>query len=234
MNFAELADPIQHNPTLNPKLWEGSNRLKSEVRGALLRIAEDFKAYVEVPFKVIDVVITGSNVNFNYTGKSNLDLHLIADFDSVVCDREAAELFDAKRLLYEREHDVHIYGIPVGLYVEDKDHPGVSAGTYSVLNDQWIKTPSKEHPAYDMEEVEHMVEVWQTVIKQAMKTGDLQACRNALQLLRKYRKLGLQLPQGEYSVPNLVYKVLRNDQTLEGITVLVNHLHDQALSLEKN
>lgn len=234
MNFAELADPIQHNPTLNPKIWEGSNRLKSEVRGALLRIAEDFKDYVEVPFKVIDVVITGSNVNFNYTGKSDLDLHLIADFDSVACDREAAELFDTKRLLYEREHDVHIYGIPVGLYVENKDHPGVSAGTYSVLRDQWIKEPTKDHPPYDMEEVERMVDVWHIVLKHAMKSGDLHQCRNVLQSLRKYRKLGLQLPQGEFSVPNLVYKILRNDQTLEGITVLVNRLHDQALSLEKN
>ena len=64
-----------------------------------------------------------------------------------------------------------------------------------------------------------------------MQTGDLQTCRNSLQLLRKYRKLGLQQPQGEFSTANLVYKVLRNDHTLAGINTLVDRLHDQQLSL---
>ena len=51
MNFAEISAPIGHNATLNPKLWEGSERLKSEVRGALLNIAEDFYRYVHQPVR---------------------------------------------------------------------------------------------------------------------------------------------------------------------------------------
>jgi hypothetical protein len=66
-----------------------------------------------------------------------------------------------------------------------------------------------------------------------MQTGDLQVCRNTLQLLRKYRKLGLQQPQGEFSTANLVYKVLRNDDIIHGIDVLVNRLHDNQLSLHE-
>ena len=232
MNFAEISDPVGHNTVLNPKLWEGSGRLKSEVRGALLKIAQDFYGYVDIPFTVVDVVITGSNVNYNYTNKSDLDLHLIADFGSLDCDREAAELFDTKRHLYERDHDIEIYGIPVGLYVEDQDHPGVSAGTYSVQDDEWIKEPSKVQPDYDQEAVGRMTQVWQTIIQHATQTGDLQTCRNTLQLLRKYRQLGLQQPQAEFSTANLVYKSLRNDDTLKGITALVDRLHDQQLSLK--
>jgi hypothetical protein len=232
MNFAEIADPIQHNPTLNPKLWQGNDRLKPEVRGALIRIAEDFKQFVDIEFTVVDVVITGSNVNYNYTNNNDLDLHLIADFDSVDCDREASELFDAKRLLYAEEHNIEVYDIPVGLYVEDQDHPGVSAGSYSILRDQWLNKPSKDQPKYDADEVMRMTQVWQTVIQHAMQTGDLQTCRNSLQLLRRYRKLGLQQPQGEFSTANLVYKVLRDDDTLAGITKLVDRLHDQKLSLK--
>jgi hypothetical protein len=232
MNFAEISAPIGHNATLNPKLWEGSERLKSEVRGALLNIAEDFYRYVDLPFTVVDVVITGSNVNYNYTNQSDIDLHLIADFGSIDCDREAAELFDTKRHLYEREHDIEIYGIPVGLYVENQDTPGVSAGTYSVQDDQWIKQPSKVQPDYDSAQVKHMAQVWQTVIQHATQTGDLQTCRNTLQLLRKYRQLGLEQPQGEFSTANLVYKVLRNDDTLRGISALVDRLHSQQLSLK--
>ena len=230
MNFTEFAPPVEHNTVLNPKIWEG-NRMKSEVRGALLRIAEDFKRYVDVPFTVTDIVVTGSNVNYNYTSKSDLDLHLIADFDSLACDREAAELFDTKRLLYEREHDIEVYGIPVGLYVEDQDHPGHSAGTYSVLHGRWVKEPSSDQPSYDEQEVERMVEIWHSIIRHATQTGDLQACRNSLKLLRTYRKLGL-AKGGEFSVPNLVYKSLRNDDTVKGITVLIDRLHGQNLSLK--
>jgi hypothetical protein len=233
MNFAEIADPIAYNPVLNPKLWEGSGQLKSQVRGALLRIAQDFKDYVDIPFTVVDVIITGSNVNYNYTGKSDLDLHLIADFGSVNCDREAAELFDTKRLLYAEEHNIEVYGIPVGLYVEDQDHPGVSAGSYSIMRDQWLNKPSKDQPKYDADQVIKMTQVWRTVIQHAMQTGDLQVCRNTVQLLRKYRKLGLAQPQGEFSTANLVYKALRNDDVIAAMTTLINRLHDQQLSLRK-
>jgi hypothetical protein len=231
MKFEELADPIQHNVTLNPKLWEGSGRLKSDVRGALLRIAEDFKEFCDIDFDIMDIVITGSNVNYNYTGHSDLDLHLIADYSAISCDREVAELFDTKRLLYDREYDIKIHGIPVGLYVEDSDSPGVSAGTYSVLNDQWIKEPKKGHPDYDLQEVEHMVKVWTTILEAAEQTRSLPTLRTALQLLRNYRKLGLQQPQGEFDEANLVYKVLRNQQILARVVDMINQLHDQSLSI---
>ena len=48
MNFNEFAPPVERNTVLNPKIWD-SNRMKSNVRGALLRIAEDFKTFLDVP-----------------------------------------------------------------------------------------------------------------------------------------------------------------------------------------
>lgn len=231
MHIVEFVDPIKHHKVLNPKLWEG-DRLKNDVRGALMRIAQDFKTYIDVPFKVVDIIIAGGNANYNYTAHSDIDLHLIADFDSVDCDREAAELFDTKRLLYKRDHDIQIRGIPVELYVEDLRQPAVSA-SYSLVHDRWITHPPETIPEYDDVELARMVEVWHVVIRHAMQTGDLHACRTVLNLLRKYRQLGLKQPAGEFSVPNLVYKSLRNDDTLKGIMILINRLHDQQLSIGK-
>jgi hypothetical protein len=225
-----VAKPVEYNTVLNPKLWD-NDRLKGEVKGALMNIAEDFREFIGVPFDVVDVVITGGNVNYNYTTHSDIDLHLIADFSTVQCDREVAELFDTKRLLYKRDHDIQINGIPVELYVEDQDHPAVSAGTFSIMNDQWLRKPNKNLPKYDESQLEHWVDVWHTLIKRAMHTGDLHQCRNVLKLLRKYRKMGLGTPAGEFSIPNLVYKSLRNDSTLQGITILIDRLHDQELSI---
>lgn len=231
MLLKEFELPVGDNTVLNPRIWEG-DRLKSDVRGALMRIAEDFLDYIGVPVKVLDIVVAGGNANYTYTNKSDLDLHIIADFDKVNCDREAAELFDTKRLLYKKEHDITVKDIPVELYVEDHRTPAVSAA-YSILKDKWIREPEQRDIDWDRTKVEKMIKVWNTVIAEAIKTGDLQACRNVLKLLREYRKLGLKTADKEYSVPNLVYKSLRNSQTLEGLVTLINKLHDKELSLKE-
>jgi len=225
----EYAEPIGQHQELNPRLWD-HDRLKSEVKGALLRIAEDFLDYVDVPVDVVDIRLAGGNANYNYSEHSDIDLHIIADFASTSCDRELAELFDTKRLLYKREHKITIAGIPVELYIEDQDHPAVSAA-YSIVKDQWIKEPGQKLPQYDEKAVKKAVEMWHKLIKTAIMSGDLKTCRQCLSLLRKYRKLGLKTPEGEFSTPNLAYKSLRNDHTIEGITTLINLLHDRSLSI---
>jgi predicted nucleotidyltransferase len=231
MNLKEFALPIGQHSVLNPKLWEPNNKLKNTVRGALLRIAEDFIEFVDVPVKVVDIIIAGGNANFTYTNKSDIDLHIITDFDSVYCDREVEELFDTKRLLYRYRYDLTIDNIPVELYVEDKDHPAVTA-SYSLIKNKWIKPPQRIKHKIDQKKLTNMVSIWHTVLKHAIKTGDLQIMRNSVKLLRRYRKLGLyRTKEGEFSMPNLVYKSLRNDDTLKGITHLIDRLHGKKLSI---
>ena len=86
-------------------------------------------------------------------------------------------------------------------------------------------------PEYDAQALEHMVKIWHTILATAIHSGNLQTCRNAVQLLRRYRKLGLASKDAEFSTPNLVYKTLRNDQTLEAITIFIDRLHDDELSI---
>jgi hypothetical protein len=229
MQINELVEPIRYNTVLNPKLWEG-DRLKPQVRGKLLRIAQDFVKFVAVPMTVVDIVIYGGNVNYNYTPNSDLDLHLVVDKSGIDCDREVDELFDSKRRLYKRKHDIRINGIEVELYVEGSDETPVSS-SYSVSRGQWIQKPDPNMPEYDHSEVSHMVNVWQTILKTAAKTGDLHTLRKAVNLLREYRKLGLSTAAAEFSTANLVFKSLRNDQTLAAVTTLIDRLHDQELSL---
>lgn len=229
MIINELVEPIRYNTVLNPKLWDGQ-RLKSEVRGRLLRIADDFIEFVDVPMTVIDIVLYGGNVNYNYTPSSDLDLHLVVDKAGIECDREVDELFDSKRRLYKRKHHIEINGIEVELYVEGPNETPVSS-SYSVARDEWIQEPNPKMPQYDHEEVARMVEVWQIVLQHAAKTGDLPTLRKSVELLRSYRKKGLATPEAEFSVPNLVFKSLRNDRTLEAVMTLIDRLHDQELSL---
>jgi hypothetical protein len=235
MNVTELlkSPPVTINTVLNTKIWDDHNdQLKSSVRGALLRIAKDFEQFIGVPLDVKDIVITGGNANYTYTSDSDIDLHLIADFSQVKCDREAHELMDTKRLLYKEQRDLTINGIPVELYVEDLEQPAQSGGCYSIVSNKWLRKPSKNTPEYNEKELEHWVDVWHTIIKHSIKTGDLATMRSTMKLLRTYRRKGLRNdPKAEFSIPNLVYKALRNDDTVKGLQKLIDKLHDKDLSI---
>lgn len=219
---------FQTHDDLNSKLWD-NDTLRPDVKSALIKIAKDFKTFIDVPFKVVDIVITGGQVSYYYTEHSDLDLHLVVDFDSVACDREAAELFDAKRLLYAKRYDITVKGIAVELYVEDDRYPAVSA-SYSVLEDRWIKHPAKQEEVIDREKIEKMSSMWQNLIEKILASNDIETAKKCLSLLRKYRKMGLKT-SGEYGVENLVYKTLRNKKTLEHLVLYIDKWHDDNLSL---
>lgn len=228
MDINELKSELKLHNTLNPKLWD-NDHLRPQVKLALLKIAKDFKDYVDVPFRVTDIQVAGSNANFNYTDKSDIDLHLIADFSSVSCDRESHELFDTKRLLYREKHDITIYGLPVEVYVEDSLQPAVSS-SYSLLKNKWVRYPSNEPVEIDHNELEKMTDLFTRLIQRATRLADRRVLQKVLKLIRNYRKYGLN-HGGEFSIPNLVYKNLRNDSSIEGLTRLLDRLLDQELSI---
>jgi hypothetical protein len=230
MNFMELTQPVGRHTKLNPHLWDGTV-LKPQVRRALLKIADDFLEFVDVPVEVLDIQITGGNANYTYTNKSDIDLHIRADYRKIQCEREAAELFDSKRILYKKTYDLKIYDIPVELYVEHSEHPAVSQGVYSILKNQWETEPRKRLPEIDQSELAHWVQVWRTILHHADQTADLATARSAMRMLRSYRKLGLHLPDKEFSIQNLVFKSLRNSHEIERLQTTIDHLHDQELSL---
>jgi hypothetical protein len=229
MRILELDLGFDEHNELNPLLWQGEE-LRPEVKMALLKIARDFVEYVEVPFKVKDLVLTGSQLGYYYTKHSDLDLHIIVDFNTVDCDREAAELFDTKRLLYKKQYDISIHGVPVEVYIEDSNFPAVSA-TYSLGGGGWQVKPDSQPQEIDREEIIRMSKIWSTVIGKAIESNDLKTGRKTIKMLRNYRKLGLK-QTGEYGIENLVYKTLRNSKIIEKLMKMIGDLHDQSLSIK--
>lgn len=229
MRILEFDQAFVPHDVLNPKLWSNED-LYPDVKSALVKIAQDFKTYVDVPFQVNDIVITGGQVSYFYTEHSDLDLHLIVDFNSVDCDREAAELFDAKRLLYKNRYTITVKGIPVELYIEDDRYPAVSA-SYSILKNEWLSKPEIQSDKIDYEEIERMSGIWQKIIGHSLRSNDIKTAKKTLDLLRNYRKLGLKT-SGEYGVANLVYKTLRNNKTLEKLVSFIDQTHEKQLSIK--
>lgn len=229
MNIAEFTPPIELHNNLNPNIWDGED-LRKDVQVALLRIAKEYYKFLDIQAPVVDIVISGSQANYNYTKHSDLDLHLIMPYSQVKCDTEVKELFDTKRRLWKENHNITIRGVPVELYVEDVNEPAVSA-TYSIIKNKWISKPSMPSAdSYDEPEVRRLVELWERIISSAIATGQLELCVKVKDMLKAFRQAGLD-KGGEYNPANLAFKSLRNDGYVGKLMGTIADLTDKKLSI---
>jgi predicted nucleotidyltransferase len=225
MRASEL---ITVNQQLNPKIWQGRD-LKPEVREKLMAIARAFREFIGVDIDVTDVTVTGSNANFNWTAYSDLDLHLI--IPGTPTDNER-ELYSAKKALWGEQRDIRIKGLPVECYVQGQEEEHHSTGVYSVAKNKWLVEPSREQPKTSDSAVtqKHQELAW--LVGAALDSRDLDALRRIKDKITTMRKSGLERA-GEFSVENLVFKLLRNQGLIDRLTLLIRDLEDHELSLEQ-
>jgi len=225
MRASEL---ITVNQKLNPKIWQGQD-LKPEVRDKLLKIAAAFREFIGVDIDVKDVTVTGSNANYNWTAYSDLDLHLIVPGTPTDNERE---LYSAKKALWGEQRDIQIKGITVECYVQGQEEQHHSTGVYSVITEEWVVEPTREQPKTSDSAVtqKHQELAW--LVGAALDSRDLDALRRVKERVTTMRKSGLERA-GEFSVENLVFKLLRNQGLIDRLTLMIRDLEDQELSLEQ-
>ena len=231
MRASDLDNSIAYNNELSPKAWSG-NRLRPEVRYKLLQTAKLFINYLDIPgFRVLDIVLTGSMANYNYTEYSDFDVHVVTKYADLQCDDLAEAFYRAKKQLWNDQHDVIIRGHDVEMYVEDIEEPPVSAGIYSLLDNQWLKEPDYQVPEFDRSAVRIKV---QDLIKQidvaVESADDPEDLKRISDKIREMRRAGL-AKGGEFSVENLAFKVLRNKGYIDRLYKEYNHQQDIDLSL---
>lgn len=126
--------PEKHH-TLNGKLWNiDDNTLKPEVKEKIDAVVEDFCDGLddnEVKYKLADVRLVGSNCSYNYTDKSDLDVHIVFDLSIYGDDekeRMAETIYNYARSLWGKTHSVEFYGIPVEVFVETNNTVDLNVG----------------------------------------------------------------------------------------------------------
>lgn len=220
----------QINDTLNPKLWDG-NKLKSDVREKLLDIVDEFKDYVDLDIKILDAHIVGSNASYNYTDHSDLDLHVVVNFETLDASEEVVNaLFNSEKKSFNDDYDLEMSGVNVEIYVEDVKAATVSNGIYSLFEDKWIKEPVKETVSFDDDAVDAKVEELRPQIVNALNGLDSRVVTDVIDDLYLIRKNGL-ATGGEYSVDNQVFKSIRNEGLLDKLKDKLLELRSKELSI---
>ena len=221
---------------LCPNFWK-NEKLNSEIRKKLLEIAEDFVKDTPIEGKIEDITFTGSLAGYNYYDGSDIDLHILVDFNKE--DELIKDLMNALRINWNNSHDIRIVGHEVEIYVQDSNEKHYSSGVYSISNDEWLQKPSKDSPQIDTA----------AVIKKAKGLSDeidalqdefsqekYEKVHNSVQRLRKklknMRSAGLE-DEGIYSIENLAFKLLRNSGQISKLMILGNDSYDYMMGYDK-
>lgn len=228
----KLSDAVKFHEELNPRLWN-EGKLDPEVRDQLLLIAEDFVEYLGLDnLKVEDVTISGSNAAYSYTPHSDLDLHILVDFNKLPDNPVYQELFTAKKTLYNDLHDISVRDVPVELYVQDTNQVHTSLGEYSVVHDKWIRIPKKRRANFDEVATKAKYEKLGDLIELALKSRDPKRVKDTIDLVKRYRKAGLE-KAGEFGPENLAFKAIRKQGLIQDLYDLKAQLHAEKLSIEE-
>lgn len=245
-NLKDILHSFKTRDELCPDIWEkegDSYKLVPKIRESLLEIANEFFQFLKIDVVLSDITLTGSLSNYNWSKFSDVDLHLIVDFKQF--DEENIPLYEEffllKKTVFNDKHDIKILGYEVELYVQDENEEHTSTGVYSIMNDEWITEPKKENVKINYEYVKKKSEKWMKLIDSVLKEIDDEPLENAKNILKqlkdkikKYRQCGLEKGGGEYSVENLVFKVLRRNGYIEKLFDKNNKIIDKKLTMKEN
>lgn len=224
---------IIYHDELNPLLWE-NEQLKPEIKNKLLEIYSTFISKLkenEIPLEVIDVLLLGSNADYNYTEHSDIDLHIITDFDNIPLNDTLTQIFyNNEKSKFNDDYDITIKGLPVEVYIEDINAGNMTNGIYSLLQDKWIKFPEHSPP----QEIDYskLLDFYKNKISIALNSNSSEQVKEMINEIKMLRKVAL-MDGGIYSKGNLVFKELRNDGSIDNLYDKMHELVSQELSLEE-
>lgn len=226
---------------LNPYVWI-DEEMKSNVRVRLLEIARDFIKDLEVPWvKILDVTLTGSMANFNWSDYSDFDLHILIDFNDVNNNQElVTNYFLSKKNLWNDKHNIKLFGYDVEVYVQNINEPHTSTGVFSIKTGKWVTKPELVKPKLDSKLIKHKATSIINNIEHAIELFENKEFRKVniirdkiIDKLKSMREKGL-ARNGEFSYENLAFKVVRRSKYLDVLDKINTASYDLIKSMNEN
>lgn len=228
------------NKILNPKVWESEDTINPEIRETLIRIANDYYDSLALNIPIVDITLTGSLSNYNWSKYSDFDVHILVDINKFGDKKDLIkDLLDAKTRSWNDTHDIKIKDYDVELYIQGKDQEHHSTGVYSLMNEKWLIKPEKTSPKINKDSVREkykkIVDILNDIKKQ-YKEGNEETVTNRLGKLKdrikKMRQVGLE-SGGEFSPENIAFKLLRRNDIMTQIGDLMDKAYDKSMSLDE-
>lgn len=220
---------------LNRKVWNDDDSLKEDLRKDLIQIAEDYLDYLEIDVELEDIILTGSLANYNWSEYSDFDVHLIFDFKDVDENVDLVQKYlDAKEKLWKEQHDVTIGGFPIELYCQDIDAGVTATGIYSLTKGEWEKKPKKEDFVPDEDlirkkagKIMDSIDDLESDYKSDKPYDELmEKLKKVWKKVKDGRKSGLER-EGEFSIENLVFKLLRRNEYITKLLDIKRDAYDK-------
>ena len=219
-----------NNSTLNPILWE-NNKLKPQVREKILDLVDAFQNTLDIPLKILDINIVGSNASYNYNNNSDVDIHIITNFEQYGYPEELVQAaMQSFKTNFNNKLNVKYGGFNVELYIEDVNSSPQSNGIYSVMEDKWIKEPKKLEPIEVDLEPEYSQctkQINELLNDNNTQSEDITEFIDRIYVLRRNSLL----KDGEFGKGNLIFKKLRNEELLDKLKEKKNELLSKELSI---
>jgi hypothetical protein len=219
---------------LTESVWENDDVIKEGIREQLLTIATDFYQGLELGVELVDIILTGSLANYNHSKYSDFDLHILMDFSKVNKDYAIMRKYaDSVGAVWNLQHEIEIEKFEVELYLQDISEAHASTGQYSLLNNIWNVKPDIQ----SFEPDENLIKIKSKSIMDRIdeisnefeKGSDYETLivkiKRIFKKIKDGRKAGL-LREGEFSIENLVFKLLRRNGYIEKIINVRREAYD--------
>lgn len=237
--------PVQMKNSLNEKIWKSEDKIHPEVRKNLLQIAKNFIESTKIKnLKIHDITFVGSLASYTWHSKSDIDLHIVLDLSNFERHKKfIIEFLQAKKTIWNTTHEIEMFGFPIEIYPQDKDEHLESNGIYSLTKDLWIIKPQKIDKKDAKIDKKYIMKKYQDKVDMILKIEEdskkkkvnpnkiIKRIEKTVTKLRDERKEGLQ-EDGELSLENLVYKMLRNNGYIDKLKDLKHEVYDKSVSLK--
>ena len=245
MNNTEIIKSFESQDELNSKIWEkdgNSYTMKPDVREKLLEVVNLFIDSLGVDVIITDIIMIGSLVNYNWSKYSDIDLHVVVNFNQFPENSKDLylEFFDLKKVIFNQKHNITMFGYDVECFVQKEDETTFSSGIYSILYDMWMNEPKKSNTKnIDKELIKDRASQWMRIIDgliDNIQDEDPDEIKSLVkkykEKLKKFRNCGLE-KGGEMSLENLVFKLLRRNGYIEKLYDTPTEIINKKLSMKQ-
>jgi predicted nucleotidyltransferase len=228
---------LKPKDTLFPKFWS-QGTLNPVVARKLMAIADEIVKSLDLDIEVEDIIITGSIASYNWHELSDIDLHILLDFEKVDDNFDLVKrMLDQTRINWNKKHDIRIAGKEVELYFQHYTEPHEANGIWSLELEKWIAKPEKMNPEIDIKTTEKKAEALAQSVEHLYELHQEKNYKEAYEYagkiktkIAKMRQTGLE-NDGIFSPENLAFKMLRNSGYLEKLSSLRIEAYDKMMSL---